>query len=272
MFRRALATVFALVSLIGLVWCADLANGQVVTEGLISYWTFDKADIEGITVKDIFGGQDAAMMGDPAIVEGKVGDALEFDGISDWLLVSDDINAVKIPTKEITLEAWVYPEHFIEWGGYISCFQDNGSFEKGWTLGTNNQISFAISTENPDDGDGTLSYVKVGALDTGKWYHVVGVYDGATIEVYIDGKLKATSGIHSGDIAYPPNAFLTIGIYKDDNEHFPHKGKIDEVRLYEKALSEDEVLRNYAAEGFMSVESSGKLSLTWGEIKASASE
>ena len=84
----------------------------------------------------------------------------------------------------------------------------------------------------------------------GEW---VDAADGDTIEVYIDGELKATSEIHSGEIAYPPNAFLTIGIYKDDNEHFPHKGKIDEVRLYDKALSEDEVLQNYAAEGFISV-------------------
>ena len=266
----ASVAVFVLVSIVGLVWYANPANGQAITEGLISYWPCDKATIEGDTVKDVWGGQDATMMGNPEIIAGKVGDALAFDGVSDWLLVSDDINAVKIPTKEITLEAWVYPEHFIEWGGYLSCFQDNGEFEKGWTLGTNNQVSFAVSTEGGNrDGDGELDYITVGVLDTDQWYHVLGVYNGDTIEVYINGELKATSGLHSGDILYPPNAFLTIGIYKDDNEHFPHKGKIDEVRLYEKALTEDEVLQNYEAEGLLSVNPAGKLGFTWGEIKAS---
>ena len=53
---------------------------------------------------------------------------------------------------------------------------------------------------------------------------------------------------------------------KDNDEFFPHNGIIDEVRLYEEALSEDEVLQNYAAEG-LSVNPAGKLSLTWGEIK-----
>jgi hypothetical protein len=270
---RHAVSLLALVSILGLqlsLQHANPANGQVVTDGLISYWTFDEADIEGDTVKDVIGGQHATMQGAPRIVDGKVGNALEFDGVSDWLLVSDDINAVKIPTKEITLEAWVYPEHFIEWGGYLSCFQDNGEFEKGWTLGTNNQISFAVSTEGGNrDGDGELDYIKAGVFDVDQWYHVVGVYDGELMQLYVNGEMKVDFQGHFGDILYPPNAFLTIGIYKDDNEHFPHKGKLDEVRLYEKALSEAEVLQNYEAEGLLSVNPGGKLSLTWGEIKVS---
>jgi hypothetical protein len=206
------------------------------------------------------------MQGAPEIAEGKVGEALVFDGAKDWLLVSDDIATMKLPEEEITLEAWVYPEHFIEWGGYLSCFQDNGSFEKGWTLGTNNQITFAVSTENPDDGDGTLSYIGAGFFDVENWYHVVGVYDGSTIQIYVNGELMRTSDMHSGPINYPPNAFLTIGIYKDDNEHFPHKGMIDEVRMYAKALSEEEVQQNFEAEG-AAVAPSEKLSTTWGSVK-----
>jgi len=61
---------------------------------------------------------------------------------------------------------------------------------------------------------------------------------------------------------------LTIGIYKDDNEHDPFAGKLDEIRLYEIVLSEAQVLQNYEAKG-LSVDTAGKLSLTWGEIKAS---
>jgi hypothetical protein len=91
------------------------------------------------------------------------------------------------------------------------------------------------------------------------------------MQLYVNGEMKVDFQGHSGDILYPPNAFLTIGIYKDDNEHFPHKGKLDEVRLYEKALSEDEVLQNYEAEGLLFVNPAGKLSLTWGKAKASMS-
>ena len=57
-------------------------------------------------------------------------------------------------------------------------------------------------------------------------------------------------------------------LYSIDNENDPFMGKLDEICLYEKALSEAEVLQNMEAEG-LSVNPAGKLSLTWGEIKAS---
>lgn len=221
------------------------AGSKAVTNGLISYWTFDKANIAGDKAKDIWGGQDATMNGNPKIVKGKVGDALEFDG-DDYLLITDDITTAKLPKREMTIEVWVYPEHSIEWGGYIGAFQDNGGFEKGWILGNNNQqFSFAVSTDGADDGDGVLTYLKTEAFDLNQWYHVMATYNGKKMKIYINGKLENTSDVQSGDIIYPKNLFFTIGIYKDDNEHFPHKGMIDEVRLYERALSKDEVVQNY---------------------------
>ncbi len=252
-----------------LIYFAFPVNCQVVRDGLISYWSMDKDNIKEGKVKDLVGGQDATIVGNPKIVKGKVKDALLFNGTSDYLVVSDNINTMNIPKREITLEAWIYPENFIEWGGYISCFQDNGSFEKGWTLGCNWQMSFAISTENPDDGDGVLTYQKANPVEPNNWYHLVGTYDGKKINVYVNGKLNSSNTSHSGDINYPDHAMFTIAIYKDDNEHFPFKGMLDEVKIYRKALSEAEVIQNYNAEG-MAVKNNGeKLVITWGNIKSS---
>ena len=100
-----------------------------------------------------------------------------------------------------------------------------------------------------------------------KWYHVVGTYDSKEMKIYVNGKLEGTSGVQSGAINYPDRIFFSIGAYKDDNEDFVHKGMLDEVRLYDRALSEKEVLNNMEAEG-LAVEPAGKLSLTWGQIKA----
>ena len=221
MVSKVLTPILVLFFIAGLAWNTSHVNAQAVREGLISYWTFDEADIDGDTVSDVWGNQDATMQGAPQIVNGKVGKALEFNGSSDWLLVSDDINAMNLPEREITVEAWVYPEGFDEWGGFLSVFQDNGGFEKGWGLGTvnnaegagPNEFSFAVSTTGADDGDGDLIYFHAGPYDTGKWYHVVGVYDGDSTKLYIDGELVVDSGGQSGDINYPSNGFLTIGTY-----------------------------------------------------------
>jgi len=263
-----------LLSLIFMFLGAHLSPAQhAVTKGLISYWPLDKDTIEGNKVKDVWGGQDALINGDPKVVEGKIGDALEFDG-DDWLLITDDIKAAKLPVKEMTVEAWVYPEHFDDWGAFIGCAQDNGGFEKGWILGTvnntegagPNEFSFAVSTVGADDGDGDLTYFHAGPYDTGQWYHVVGVYDGQVTRLYINGQLAVEGKNQTGEINYPDHAFFVIGVYKDDNEHFPFKGKLDEIRLYDRALTEEEVLQNFSAQG-LPVEPAGRLAITWGEIK-----
>lgn len=106
--------------------------------------------------------------------------------------------------------------------------------------------------------------VHVGDLSV--WYHVVGTYDGKEMKIYVDGKLENSTDAQSGDINYPDRIFFTIGAYKDDNEDFSHKGIIDEVRIYDRALSEKEIENNLKAEG-LAVESIGKLSITWGHIK-----
>lgn len=271
---NATTTAFLILTITLACWISTAVGQYAVTDGLVSYWPMDKDTIQNNKIMDVWGKQDASINGNPEIVEGKVGDAVQFNGSSDWLLITDDINKANIPKREITVEVWVYPEEFDQWGGFLACFQDNGGFEKGWALGTvsnaegagANEFSFAISTKDADDGDGDLTYFHNGPYDPGKWYHVVGVYDGEKTKLYIDGQLVVDSAGQSGDINYPDHAFLVIGIYKDDNEHDPFKGKLDEIRLYDRALSESEILQNYSAEG-LAVQPAGKIGLMWGEIK-----
>ena len=53
---------------------------QAITDGLVSYWSFNKAAVEGKTVKDVFGANDGTMDGNVEVVKGKVGEALKFSG------------------------------------------------------------------------------------------------------------------------------------------------------------------------------------------------
>ena len=248
------------------------AQTVVIEDGLIGYWSFDKGTVKGNTVQDIWGDQDAEMIGKIQIVQGKFGEAVQLEGgAGARVQMTDDIKKAKLPTEGMTVELWVWDEQFIEWGGYIVAVQDNGPFEKGWLLGTRwKAFSFALSSDDADDGDGLLTYLNsVNTYDMGEWHHVVGTYDSAEMKIYVNGKLENTSDDQSGAINYPDRVFFSIGSYKDDNEDFVHKGMIDEVRLYDRALSEKEVSNNLNAEG-LAVEVAGKLSLTWGQIKAAA--
>ena len=248
------------------------ARTVVIEDGLIGYWSFDKDTVKGNKVMDIWGDQDAEMIGKLEIVPGKFGEAVQLGGgAGARVQMTDDIKKAELPTEEMTIELWAWDEQFIEWGGYVVAVQDNGAFEKGWLLGTRwKAFSFALSSEDADDGDGLLTYLNAAsASEMNKWYHVVGTYDSKEMKIYVDGKLEGTSGVQSGPINYPDRIFFSIGAYKDDNEDFVHKGMLDEVRLYDRALSEKEVLNNMKAEG-LAVAPAGKLSLTWGQIKAAA--
>ena len=271
--RKKMVLSLAVVLIAGLgIGIPAVARTVAIEDGLIGYWSFDKDTVKGNTVKDIWGNQDAEMIGKLQIVEGKFGEAVRLEGgAGARVQITDDIKKAELPTEEMTVELWVWDEQFIEWGGYMVAVQDNGAFEKGWLIGTRwKAFSFALSSDGADDGDGLLTYLNsANTYDVNEWHHVVGTYDGKEMKIYVDGKLEGTSSVQSGVINYPDRIFFSMGAYKDDNEDFVHKGMIDEVRLYDRALSEKEVSNNLEAEG-LAVEAAGKLSLTWGQIKAAA--
>ena len=97
-----------------------------------------------------------------------------------------------------------------------------------------------------------------------EWLHLVGVWDGRTVKYYINGKVEKTyslSGIILGG-----DLFFGIGDRADGENADTVQGMIDEVRVYERALSQAEVQQNYQAEGLV-VAVRDKLAITWGEIK-----
>ena len=98
----------------------------------------------------------------------------------------------------------------------------------------------------------------------GKWTFVAGTYDGKEEKIYInsvlDSSMEYTDGFNNNDdprrIGWHPN---------NEARHF--NGIIDEVCLYNKALTPAEILRNQNAALGLSVEPVGKLSTTWSKIK-----
>ena len=79
---------------------------RVVTNGLVSYWTFDRQDIDGNTVKDVWGENDAKIVGAPKVVGGRVGEALEFNGSDDYVNLTN-LGDFGSQVGTSTFEAWV---------------------------------------------------------------------------------------------------------------------------------------------------------------------
>ena len=265
--KAILTTAFVLTVLATLAWQIDSAKGQAVTKGLVSHWTFDQADMEGDTVKDVGGDNDGTIAGDPQIVQGKVHQALEFDGVGDYIgLPASAINDL----DGGTIEAWIKLDSNNE--ETITAKQHNG---------VNTYAIFSVGYLGnpagwPDPNTAGKLYFHArndinasssSTLDNEQWYHVALTFDTSEANFYIDGSLDDTV---DGDFSVPADLNPTatsIGAWLGDGGGKYFSGAIDEVRIYDRALSEAEVAQNF--KGGTSVNSKNKLALTWGKIKVS---
>jgi len=167
--------------------------------------------------------------------------SLKFDGLESYVYLADNLNEAALPTKAISVETWVKLKSTNTWGGYIGAVQDNGDYEKGWVLGNyQNAFSFALASQGTDDGNGNLTYLTADhVIEQDQWYHVAGTYDGAMMKIYVNGQLKGYSTAQSGNILYDLASYFSLGAYYDDNEFNVLDGQLDEIRLWQTALTRE---------------------------------
>ncbi|MDE0085018.1 MAG: LamG domain-containing protein [Candidatus Poribacteria bacterium] len=229
----------------------SLSIVYAVDDGLVAYWPFNEG--AGKTAVDVTGnGHDGKFEGAPKWVDGKFGTALEFDGAGDYVAVADD-DALDL-TKNITLMAWFSPNDVLT---SRRLMVKNDSIFVIFDFGNKNSIDFLVKPNNTH-AESTTTDWKVG-----EWYHFAGTFDGKTMKVYINGKLE---GEKANDVPIAPSD-LELWIGGDDygrpTDWFP--GKIDEVRLYKKALSEAQIQKTMNTP--QDVQARGKLTTTWAKIK-----
>ncbi len=238
-------------------------NAQVVTDGLVSYYTLDKNDITDDTVKDVISGKDGTIVGQPKSIEGHLGDALDFSGQPDCVELP---SIFKIGENPASYEAWFLkpPDSRVGWQ-YILTNKTN-FFDHFFRLGFNqNTGQLRYYTEQADNI--RKAWITDDDYADGKWHHVVATREDDKAKMYVDGVLVKEDEAMSGDIGGGETNWY---IAQDGNTDGYLIGAVDEVRIYEKRLTLEEIEQNFASQG-LAVQPTGKLSLTWGRIKASQS-
>jgi len=174
------------------------------------------------------------------VTDPDLGEVADFNNYGMITISSGSTANLDLPTEAISVSCWVKLNSTDTWGGFVGLIQDNGSYEKGWILGTRyDKFSFALSA------GGSLNYLTVNStLNLGEWYHVAGTFDGTNQKIYVNGELQA-SAENAGEIAYPSTGWFQIGAYKDDDENFGHDGRISDVIIWESAISQEDAMNLY---------------------------
>lgn len=193
--------------------------------GLVAAYGFNEGT--GTVVADQSGGTNNGTIGTATWTSGgKYGNALTFNGTSARVTVAD-ASALDL-TNAMTLEAWVRPTALGGWRDVIY-------------KGANDIYYLMASSDNSTPAlGGTFAPAAVrggASLPLNSWVHLAGTYDGATLRLFTNG-VQVSSLAQSGPIQTSTGA-LTIGGDSTYGQYFA--GQIDEVRIYNRALSAAEI-------------------------------
>jgi RHS repeat-associated protein len=201
-------------------------GGGGAPTGLVAAYGFDEGS--GTSVSDSSGNSNGGTIsGASWTTSGKFDKALDFDGTNDKVAVAD-ANSLDL-TNGMTLSAWVKPDTL---GGYRTVMMKERGSNLSYSLYGGTDSSNRPAVEVP--GNQRLA---PSAMPTGSWTHLAGTYDGANLRIYVNG-VEVSSEPETLTITTSSNP-LSIGGNTPWGEYFD--GLIDEVRVYNRALSQSEI-------------------------------
>ncbi len=207
---------------------------------MIALWKFDEAE-GGEAADSSDNNIVGTLIGNPQWqpTGGKVGGALEFDGVDDYIDFGSNVNLNT--ANAVTIAAWIKLSGPAEDQKIISN-QDN--IVGGYKFGVySNKIEFEIR-----DSGNTANinrYVEGGMiLQPDVWYHVMGIYSqGNYIRTYVNGNLDRE--LSTVGVLAPTSGTIKIGREPFLNAYF-FKGLIDELSIYNYALSDADIAAVYS--------------------------
>ena len=193
----------------------------------VASYGFEEA--AGNVVADQWGGNDGTLAGATRVNNGRFGRALSFEDNQDLVTVPDD-SSLHL-AEGMTLEAWVKPTATTNWRSVVFKEADGGMAYGLYSNNDHDVPHVHVGNQGDYGVDGTEE------LDPNTWTHLAATYDGNILKLYVNGVQVSSRAIQGqlSDAAGP----LTIGGNYVWGEHY--RGLIDEVRVYNRPLTRDEI-------------------------------
>ena len=234
-------------------------NNDTLQKGLVGWWSFDGKDTAGFpsgatpaTVYDRSGlnnnGKYYNATG-TSPVEGKFGQGILFNGLAveigdgSYVTVAD-ADVLDVQTGDFTASAWL--KHSNTFSNFVS--KGNCGENNDWQMFTSNDIAGDYGFRTVGSAGNNIILQTSQGYPANIWHHVLGVKNGSAVRLYIDGVL-ADSDTQSESLLGNSNPLMfgtRYGPIVNSSCGEPSlNGSLDEVRLYNRALSADEIKRLY---------------------------
>ncbi|MGB2806208.1 MAG: LamG-like jellyroll fold domain-containing protein, partial [Sedimentisphaerales bacterium] len=193
-------------------------------EGLVAHWKFD--DGTGGTAIDSAGTNNGTLYGDKTWTTGRIDGALSFDGDGDYVAVGP---IPPLAEDSLTAQAWICVDEFAE--AYIPVLMQRDSGYDGYYF----YVINSAPTFYVINGLTSAQVISPETINADQWYHVAATNDGSNLKLYVDGQLKDS---------LPSTGFTGVSnnVYIGCEPLSPlyYAGLIDDVRIYERPVSESE--------------------------------
>jgi hypothetical protein len=224
------------------VWKGNVWSFRTRFEpNLIAWWKFDEGS--GTIATDSVGDNNGTIIG-ATWTTGQVGGALSFDGVDDYVDVGDPADgSLDFGTENFSISAWVKQSDLGTFGGVFSKTSVTNGLGYGLHIEDENRFYFRTGIAGWDKTAVTSNT----SISTDTWYHVVGVREDTTLKIYVNGSLDNSTTGTLRDVDNTVSA--VIGRFYGNFDGHYHNGTIDDVRIYDGALSAEEILQ-LCKEGF----------------------
>jgi len=209
--------------------------------GLVGHWTFDGLDLLTNVADKSGNGNNGFMSGftstSSATTVGRLGQAIKMDGVSNAIFVPNS-SSIQVGGGNLSVSVWIYPKSF---GSYKVVFEKGSS-------SLAREISFFINTgaqgwvsfgHNGDSSGATINFSP--NFTTNEWQHLTVTRSGNTVYVY-------RNGVQVGSVAmayFATNSSALYFGYNSSSGGSHWNGNLDDIRVYNRALSTSEILALY---------------------------
>jgi hypothetical protein len=194
--------------------------------------------IDNDSVTDSVGSDDFTNSGTSNTASGKINNARDFDGSSDYLLLED----FQIASDTVSFQTWFYVDSVSPDERIIDLF-DSTSDSFAIAFKSSTELYIKLRTGGVNRMHNTATPV---TISTGSWYHLVVTTDATNFYVYLNGVLADTiahSGYTFADL--PSTSDLYVGQYPPSIGTYGFDGKLDEMSFWSRTLTSTEVTELY---------------------------